>query len=420
MTQQIQSDIISDQLPDGWVETTVQNLVDNWILDKPIDWNHWSIHPKSSDFVSEGIPFIMASDLEDGKILYKNCAFISSEQNNSLQKWFAKPWDILLSHKATIGRTAIVDNTYESITLTPQLTYYRVIDAQKLDNKYLYYYFNSQFFQSILWSWAGSWSTRAYLWITDQRKLPIILPPLPEQVAIASLLSSFDDKIELLREENKTLEQTAQTIFQEWFGKYGVEDELPEGWRVGKLGDVVDHIKHSCVPSNTPTDFFYHYSLPAFDDWRKPTLEKWELILSNKYKVISDSFLVSKLNPSTPRIWTIFSPDKNSICSTEFQVLAPKNTEYFSFCHCFLNSQNFTDELSQKAHGTSSSHQRVTPQDILGLNIITHTESVIEFNNEVMPLLKKISNNNIQIQSLSQTRDELLPKLMKGEVKVEF
>jgi type I restriction enzyme S subunit len=65
--------------------------------------------------------------------------------------------------------------------------------------------------------------------------ISLSIPPLPEQQAIASILSSFDDKTELLKEQNKTLETMAQTIFKEWFGKYSVGDELPEGWRVGKL-----------------------------------------------------------------------------------------------------------------------------------------------------------------------------------------
>jgi type I restriction enzyme S subunit len=72
------------------------------------------------------------------------------------------------------------------------------------------------------------------------REFVFQLPPLPEQQAIASVLSSLDDKIELLREQNKTLEKLAQTIFKEWFGKYQVGDEMPEGWRVGKLGDVIN------------------------------------------------------------------------------------------------------------------------------------------------------------------------------------
>jgi type I restriction enzyme S subunit len=94
----------------------------------------------------------------------------------------------------------------------------------------------------------------------------LIIPENPqEQQAIASILSSFDEKIELLREQNKTLETMAQTIFKEWFGKYSVDDELPEGWRVGKLSSIIEHMKKSVSPSKYSDDFFCHYSLPSFD-----------------------------------------------------------------------------------------------------------------------------------------------------------
>ncbi|MDB9873531.1 restriction endonuclease subunit S, partial [Flavobacteriaceae bacterium] len=76
----------------------------------------------------------------------------------------------------------------------------------------------------------------------------ILLPPLPEQKAIAKVLTAFDEKIELLQAQNKTLETMAQTIFKEWFGKYQIGDELPEGWRVGKLGDVMDIFDSKRVP----------------------------------------------------------------------------------------------------------------------------------------------------------------------------
>ncbi|MFA6089391.1 MAG: restriction endonuclease subunit S [Candidatus Woesearchaeota archaeon] len=79
--------------------------------------------------------------------------------------------------------------------------------------------------------------------------IKIVIPEdIKEQQAIASILSSFDDKIELLREQNETLEKTAQTIFQEWFGKYRVEDELSEGWRVGKLGEIIDNYDAQRIP----------------------------------------------------------------------------------------------------------------------------------------------------------------------------
>jgi len=80
------------------------------------------------------------------------------------------------------------------------------------------------------------------------KALKISLPSPLEQQAIASVLSSFDDKIELLREQNKILEQLGQTIFQEWFGKYGVDEELPEGWRFGNLGEVIENFDSQRIP----------------------------------------------------------------------------------------------------------------------------------------------------------------------------
>lgn len=186
-----------------WKEYTVQELIDLEMLDEPLDGNHGSIHPKASDYVNEGVPFIMANNLINGVVDLDGCAFISEEQAKTLRKGFAKPGDVLLTHKATIGRTAIVPDRYETIILTPQVTYYRV--KQRIDNRYLKYYFDSPDFQTTLNNWAGSGSTRAYLGITAQHKLPVILPPYCEQRKIADILEVLDRKIQLNTEINENL-----------------------------------------------------------------------------------------------------------------------------------------------------------------------------------------------------------------------
>lgn len=128
-----------------WKEYTVEQLIELGMLEAPIDGNHGSIHPKSTDFVSSGVPFIMVNNMSDGNLDLKNCAFISEEQAATLRKGFAKPGDVLLSHKATIGKTAIVPNDYDTIILTPQITYYRI--KRDIDNRFLKYYFDSSEFQ---------------------------------------------------------------------------------------------------------------------------------------------------------------------------------------------------------------------------------------------------------------------------------
>ena len=176
-----------------WRTYTVQELIDLGMLEIPMDGNHGGIHPKTSDYVEAGVPFIMANDLVQGQVDYKNCAFITEKQAGTLKKGFAKPGDVLLTHKATIGRTALVSDEYDTIILTPQVTYYRVKNG--ISNRYLKYYFDSLPFQRLFSNWAGSGSTRAYLGITAQRKLPIVLPPLDIQRKIADCCGAIDDKI---------------------------------------------------------------------------------------------------------------------------------------------------------------------------------------------------------------------------------
>lgn len=190
-----------------WHEYTVKDLIDLNMLEPPMDGNHGGIHPKTTDYVPVGVPFIMANNLINGTVDLENCAFISEEQSNSLRKGFSKPGDVLLTHKATMGRTAIVPDTYPLIILTPQVTYYRI--KKGINNRYLKYYFDSPEFQTTLESWANSGSTRAYLGITAQQKLPIMLPSIEMQEKIADILGKIDDKITVNSQINRNLLLTA-------------------------------------------------------------------------------------------------------------------------------------------------------------------------------------------------------------------
>jgi len=219
-------------------EYTVEELVKHKIIEKPLDGNHGEIHPKGDDFVDEGIPFIMASDLSDGRVNTKTCKFITPAQANMLRKGFAKTGDVLLSHKATIGRTAIVEELESDfIVLTPQVTYYRVKNSEKLNNLYLKYYFDSDGFQDILSNWAGGGSTRAYLGITAQLKLPIIVPDISVQKAIVHVLGTLDNRIELNRRMNEILEAMAQALFKSWFVDFDpvIDNALAKGKEIPEV-----------------------------------------------------------------------------------------------------------------------------------------------------------------------------------------
>ena len=246
--------------------------------------------------------------------------------------------------------------------------------------------------------------------------LYLCLPPLNTQRRIASILSSLDDKIDLLHRENATLEQMAETLFRQWFVV-----EAKEEWEEGTIVDFAKHCKDSINPQKHPNNVFQHYSIPAFDDGKKPTAETGENIQSNKYLVPSNCILFSKLNPhKDKRVWLMLDdvPD-NAICSTEFQIVKPSNPEYLYFLYGWLTNKENYDEIASGVGGTSGSHQRIDPKSIFSFSCPNvDIETIRNYNNKVEPLFYKIRNNQKQIQTLIQTRDGLLPRLMGGEVKI--
>jgi type I restriction enzyme S subunit len=231
---------------------TVRQLVAENILEKPLDGNHGEIHPKGEDFVAEGVPFIMATDVNKGHVDYESCNFITAKQADGLRKGFARNGDVLVTHKATIGRTAIVNyDKHPYVMLTPQVTYYRVKNKRRLDNRYLRHYFDSELFQKTLHLWADSGSTRAYLGITEQQKLPIIAPPIEKQRKIAAILSAYDELIENNNRRIALLEKLAEEIYREWFVRFRFPDHkhikllkgIPGGWTFDKASQFFVLVK---------------------------------------------------------------------------------------------------------------------------------------------------------------------------------
>lgn len=206
------------QNAEGWLSSSVGKLVEAGLLYSPKDGNHGDLHPKSSDFVAEGIPFIMASDLNDGQIDTLNCHFISKELADTLQKGFAKEGDVLLSHKGTVGEVAVVKGiSTPYLMLTPQVTYYRVKDQTRLSNFFLTQLFVTDDFQRNLQIGAGG-GTRAYIGITEQAKLRVTLPgDVREQQVIADFLSSLDELIIAQTQKLEALKTHKKGLMQQLF-----------------------------------------------------------------------------------------------------------------------------------------------------------------------------------------------------------
>ena len=399
-----------------WKEYTVQDLIDQGMLAEPMDGNHGSIHPKSSDYVSEGVPFIMANDLVNGVVDLINCSFISEKQAKMLKKGFAHPNDVLLTHKATIGRTAIVPNKYETIILTPQVTYYRVLKG--IDNRYLKYYFDSDFFQNTLRNWAGSGSTRAYIGITAQRKLPIILPPLNVQTKIATVLSLLDEKISLNIAINENLEQQAQAIFKAWFVDFepfgGV---MPDDWQDISVYDLADYINGTAFKKAEYGDSgFPIIKIAELKSGITDSTQYCCVRKDDKYYIDDRDILFSwSGNPDTSIDTFLWSRGKAILNQHTFRVVSKYNAPAFTYFLLKYLKPQFAHIASNK-QTTGLGH--VTVADLKRLQFCSNIATINEFEVLAAPIFNAIFAIYKENQHLADLRDTLLPKLMNGEIDV--
>ena len=287
------------------------------------------------------------------------------------------------------------------------------------DKDFLYYVLaDDDFFTYSMATSKGTKMPRGDKTSIMQYEVPLI--DLQVQEKIASVLKALDKKIELNNEINNNLEQQTQAIFKSWFVdfelNYGI---MPSDWKVSQLGSIAKISTKVFSPAKNPNVEVEHYSIPAYDEKRYPVFETSNAIKSNKYRLSSNSVMISKLNPDTKRIWRPYCISDNPICSTEFIVYEPINPLNRDFIYSIIDSIGFSAFLCSHTTGSTNSRQRATPSITLTYDIIVPDEKTIQaFCSIVSPMYDTIENNIKENQKLAETRDKLLPKLMSGELDV--
>lgn len=410
---------------------TVRELVAQKVLEKPLDGNHGEIHPKADDFVTEGVPFIMATDVNNGQVDYTSCKFITAKQADSLRKGFARNGDVLLTHKATIGRTAIVKyDKHPYIMLTPQVTYYRVKDRRRLDNCYLRYYFDSELFQKTLHLWADSGSTRAYLGITEQQKLPIIFPPIKKQRKIAAILSAYDELIENNKRRIALLEKMAEEIYREWFVRLRFPGHervklvkgVPEGWEVKKLGELArtqyGYTASAEIEQHGPKFLRITDIVPGAIDWELVPHCKIEEKDEEKYLLHEGDIVVARTGATVGYAKRINKHHPKVVFASYLVRLIPKRKSDAIFLGLSVERNTFKDFIWMFVTGAAQPQANATTMALFP--VLYPPEPLLnEFNRIAEPILddKELLLN--QVAALSQARDHLLPRLISGKLSVE-
>lgn len=194
---------------------------------------------------------------------------------------------------------------------------------------------------------------------------------------------------------------------------------MPSDWQPSTLGQIAVMKTDSWSPTKNPDVVVEHYSIPAFDEQHYPVFEIASGIKSNKYILTTDSVMISKLNPDTKRIWRPMCLSAYPVCSTEFIVYEAKKSGQKDYIYSILDSVSFLNHLCSHTTGSTNSRQRATPKNTLDFTLLLPPDYIIEeFCHIVTPMYDLITSNIIENQSLAQTRDSLLPRLMSGELDV--
>lgn len=248
-----------------------------------------------------------------------------------------------------------------------------------------------------------------------------LLIPIPErsiQESIGDLYYVLSLKAERNKKINDNLEQQAQAIYHERFETVSPND-LPSDWRIVTLGEVATISNKSFNPLKEPEILLEHYSIPAFDEARFPVFELSTSIKSNKFIIDASCFMISKLNPTTKRVWKPYCLTGNAVCSTEFIVYKTKDQSITDFLYSVIDSGSFSDFMCSHVTGSTGSRQRTTPSDTLSYELILPSEDELaEFQSLVSPMYAQMRINAIENDKLKRLRDSLLPKLMSGEIDV--
>ena len=407
-----------------WQDTEFGKVPRHWKIEtigtlsnKVTDGSHFSPKPCSS-----GKYMCSVKDMTYNCFDFSNCKLISQNDFDKLVAQGCKPEknDILISKDgANCLDLIFVFDQEEDLVLLSSIAIVRLLP--NIDSKFVCYFLLSPACQYIMRNNFVTGSAIPRVVLKDFKRVSILCPPLPEQRAIASVLSSLDDKIDLLHRQNKTLEAMAETLFRQWF-----VEEADEGWENVQLKEVVDIAigrtpprKESQWFSTNPIDIKWisikdlgsdgifisktaeYLTREAVQTFNIPIIPKDTVVLS--FKMTVGRVAIAKEDMLS----------NEAIAHFKFNNKTPFTKE---FLYLFLKIYKYDSLGSTSSIVTAINSAMIKEMEV----VIPDKEKMNIFQEKTEPLFYKIGYNQSQIRTLEKLRDTLLPKLMSGEVRVQL
>ncbi|RYD85477.1 MAG: restriction endonuclease subunit S [Verrucomicrobiaceae bacterium] len=400
----------------------------------------------SKFFRDTGVPVIRGSNLSGElgvRLIDKRLVFIDQELADTFERSKVRQGDLVFTCWGTVDQVGLIDkrsrySTYiisnKQMKLTP--------DPSKASSLFLYYTFSSPAFLDTIIAHAIGSSVPGFN-LGQLRKMQITLPPLSEQIAIAEVLGTLDDKIEANRKLAATLEAMARALFKSWFVDFdpvrakmegrdpklasdiaalfpdrladsGTGD-LPAGWSASKFGQFADPIMEIAKANELQGNETYigleHMPRQSI------TLDDWGVsdgLESHKARFRRGDTLFGKLRPYFHKVGRAMT---DGVCSTDILVLRPKLPDYASLVLMAASSKEFVAFSDLSSTGTKMPRTNWARLADFDMPLPSH-EVATAFDRLTRPLLERIEAGVFQSKSAGFLRDRLLPKLLSGKLRI--
>jgi type I restriction enzyme S subunit len=405
---------------------------------------------KNLELGSVGLPFARAGNIDDG-FDFDGADRFPEEELARVGEKVSRPGDVVFTSKGTVGRFAFVRDDTPRFVYSPQLCYWRSLDADAIDPRFLFYWLQGEEF----WAQASAVMSQTdmadYVSLTDQRRMRITLPRISRQRAVGSVLGVLDDKIELNRQMNRTLEAMAAAHFKSWFVDFDpvvaraagrqpfgmnsdlaglfpsrfVDSELgptPETWRIGRFSETV-RIHGGGTPKTSVAEY-WDGDVPWFSvvDTPRPA----DVFVIDTERRISEKGLEASAAQLLPELVTIVTArgtvgnlavvGRRMAINQSCYALEAK-PPYGPFL-TYFRTRALIEDLRQRAHG--SVFDTITRETFDSIKVAHVPEKLTKaFEDLAIPLMECIRANVLEVKTLVVLRDALLPKLLSGEIRAK-
>ena len=402
----------------------------------------------SRDYVDAGVPVIRGQNMGD-RWVSGDFAYVSDAKAGSLEANLARPGDIVFTQRGTLGQVSVVPSGKCDRYLVSQSQMKLTVNRKVTDPLFIYYVFSSSEQQDYIRQHAIQTGV-PHTNLGILRSTPVPLPPLPEQRAIAHILGTLDDKIELNRRMNETLEAMARALFKSWFVDFDLvrakaegrdpglpqplaalfpdsfEDselgEIPLGWEAGSILRQADLLSGGTPKTDVPS--YWNGDVPwasakdisqcsdAFLVYTERTITKHGVDESSTKIIPANATVVVARGATTGRL-TMFG-HAMAMNQTCYGLRSRFGAPFTLYC----NARNFMERVVQGGHG--SIFDTITTSTLESTNVLLAPKDVqLAFEKHVTPLFQRLHANLHQSRTLAALRDTLLPKLISGELRIK-